>query len=268
MFMVIVLTLSMAACSSEPAPTPAESTPAPAEPAPAPVEPEPTPVEPEQAPAEPSTDESTEVIQIPDADYFVGTWEVVAIKNGDESATVEELEATGYYDISETGLVFISDMVFYFYQKADVSEGKWSMTDEGVLVGTTNMVFKEDTLYWDVRDSGVTLIFQKTSDRQDKPVVEVEPEETAETPEGIRPEFKAAMDAYESFYDEYCAFLTKYQANPTDLTLLLKYAELMAEAEKMNKAFAEWETADMNQEEMKYYLEVTTRVQQKMIELF
>ena len=254
MFMVIVLTLSMAACSSDPAPTPAESTPAP-------VEPEPTPVE-------PSADEITEVIQIPDADYFVGTWEAVAIVIGDESATVEELEEIGNYNISEMGCVLTSDMVAYFYQKADVYEGKWSMTDEGILVGNNNMIFKEDILSWEHIDSGETLLFQKTSDSQNKPVVDVEPEETSETLEGIRPEFKAAMDAYESFYDEYCEFLTKYQANPTDLALLLKYAELMAEAEKMNKAFAEWETADMSQEEMKYYLEVTTRVQQKMIELF
>lgn len=197
----------------------------------------------------------------------MGTWEVVAIEIGNESATVEELEAIGNYNISEMGCVLSSDMVAYFYQKAGVSEGKWSVTDEGILVGKNNMVFKEDTLCWEDTNSGETLIFQKISDSQSKPEVDAETEETNEVLEGIRPEFKAAMDAYESFYDEYCEFLTKYQTNPTDFTLLLKYTELMAEAAKMDEAFAEWEDADMSQEEMKYYLEVTTRVQQKMIDL-
>lgn len=32
---------------------------------------------------------------------------------------------------------------------------------------------------------------------------------------GIDPDFKAAMDAYESFYAEYCSLLRNYNANPT-----------------------------------------------------
>lgn len=38
--------------------------------------------------------------------------------------------------------------------------------------------------------------------------------------DGLRPEFKEAMDSYEAFYDEYCAFMKKYMKNPTDLKLL------------------------------------------------
>lgn len=84
---------------------------------------------------------------------------------------------------------------------------------------------------------------------------------------GIRPEFKDAMDAYEAFYDEYCDILKQYYANPTDMTLLTKYTELMTKAVEMDEAFAKWESKDLNNEELKYYLEVNNRVMQKMIDV-
>ena len=54
--------------------------------------------------------------------------------------------------------------------------------------------------------------------------------ETTEVP-GIRPEFKAAMDSYEEFYDSYCEFLRKYKENPTDYTLLAEYADMLTKVE-------------------------------------
>ncbi len=84
---------------------------------------------------------------------------------------------------------------------------------------------------------------------------------------GIDPDFKAAMDAYEAFYDEYCDILQAYSKNPTDMTLLLEYGKLMAKAVEMDEAFEKWESEDLNSEELKYYLEVNTRVMQKMVDV-
>ena len=83
----------------------------------------------------------------------------------------------------------------------------------------------------------------------------------------IRPEFKEAMDAYEAFYDEYCDLLSKYYANPTDMSLLTQYTELMSKAVDMDEAFAKWESEDLNNEELKYYLEVNNRVIQKLLDV-
>lgn len=92
-----------------------------------------------------------------------------------------------------------------------------------------------------------------------------EPEET-ELVNGLRPEFKAAMDAYEDFYGEYCDFMVKYKENPSDLSLLAEYADLMEQAVEMDEAFQEWEDEDLNSEELKYYLEVNSRVMQMLVE--
>ncbi len=83
----------------------------------------------------------------------------------------------------------------------------------------------------------------------------------------IRPEFRKAMDDLESFYDDYCEFMKQYQANPTDMTLLSKYASMAAKLIEMNEEMENWEGEDMNDAEAKYYLEVTNRITQKLLEV-
>lgn len=99
---------------------------------------------------------------------------------------------------------------------------------------------------------------------------ETTPEETAQptsSQTGINPEFKAAMDAYESFYAEYCELLKKYAANPTDMSLLVKYADMMSKVEQMDAAFEAWDEDDLNSEELKYYLDVNNRVLKMMVDI-
>lgn len=85
--------------------------------------------------------------------------------------------------------------------------------------------------------------------------------------DGMRPEFKEAMDAYEAFYNEYCDFMVEYKKNPTDLTLITKYGELLTKAVEVDEAFAAWDEDDLNNEELKYYLEVNNRVMQKLVDV-
>ena len=84
---------------------------------------------------------------------------------------------------------------------------------------------------------------------------------------GMRQEFKEAMDSYEAFYDEYCDFMVKYKENPADLNLLAEYGDMMEEMTKMNEAFKGWEDEGLNEEELNYYIEVNNRITQKLLEL-
>lgn len=84
--------------------------------------------------------------------------------------------------------------------------------------------------------------------------------------ENMRPEFKKAMDDYEAFYDEYCEFMNEYKSNPTDLSLISKYSSLMSKAADMNELFGAWDQDEMSAEELKYYLEVSSRVAQKIVD--
>lgn len=97
-------------------------------------------------------------------------------------------------------------------------------------------------------------------EESEEPEVPQEPELV----DGMRPDFKAAMDSYEAFYDEYCDFLTRYQENPMDLRLLADYAVMMTRLSEMEAAFDAWDADDMNPVESAYYFEVSSRVLQKL----
>lgn len=93
------------------------------------------------------------------------------------------------------------------------------------------------------------------------------PAQNDESPSGLRPEFKEAMDSYEAFYDEYCDFMMKYQENPTDLTLLMEYSKMLIKLAEMDAAFEKWESDDLSTEELAYYLDVSNRVAKKLLDV-
>lgn len=94
-----------------------------------------------------------------------------------------------------------------------------------------------------------------------------EPTQSEATTDGIRPEFKEAMDSYEAFYTEYCDFLKQYKEKPTDSALLAKYSTMLVKADEMNKAFEAWNEDDLSNEEMKYYLDVNNRVMKMLVDV-
>lgn len=94
--------------------------------------------------------------------------------------------------------------------------------------------------------------------------------EEAEEIEEVDPEFKAALDQYEAFIDGYCDFLEAYLKADTDTQLSMmedyaawtsQYAEVMDAVRTLNACQDEMTPAQLN-----YYVEVTARVSQRMVE--
>ena len=86
--------------------------------------------------------------------------------------------------------------------------------------------------------------------------------------DGMRPDFKNAMDEYESFMDEYCAFMEKYgESDGTDPSMLADYFSFLEQYTEMANAFDQWNSEDLNNAELSYYLEVQTRVNQKLLDV-
>lgn len=83
---------------------------------------------------------------------------------------------------------------------------------------------------------------------------------------GLRSDFKEAMDNYESFMNDYVDFMKKYQANPTDLSLITDYSTYISKYNELSQSFSKWDSSDMNDSETAYYLEVQTRVNSKLLE--
>lgn len=109
-------------------------------------------------------------------------------------------------------------------------------------------------------DASEELVQATDAPETEAPATE-DPQAQAEpSADGIRPEFKDAMDTYEEFFSEYCAFMEKYTSDPTDLSLLTDYADFMSKYEQTMNSLTEWENEDLSTEELAYYTEVMNRI--------
>lgn len=126
-----------------------------------------------------------------------------------------------------------------------------------------------DTKNKEVSDNGNTAEtdVKSSSDSETPENTASADEKEQELVDGMRPEFKEAMDSYEAFYDKYCDFMKKYAENPSDLTMLAESADMMSKAADVSEKFDAWDEEEMNDTELKYYLEVNARVAQKLLEV-
>lgn len=91
----------------------------------------------------------------------------------------------------------------------------------------------------------------------------------AQTADGVDPELKAFLDSYEEFIDEYILFMKKYMDDPGNaVTMLGEYASIMEKYGEFAEAVDKYDEKEMSTADAKYYLEVTNRINQKMLDLY
>ena len=83
----------------------------------------------------------------------------------------------------------------------------------------------------------------------------------------LSPEFKKTMDDYEAWFDHYCDVMEKYEQDPSDMELLSEMTDLISEEEKMLKQMEDMDESEMNDAELAYYIEVTARIEKKLMEV-
>lgn len=106
---------------------------------------------------------------------------------------------------------------------------------------------------------------EKTEEKADNK--ESQSDSSSDLVDGMRPEFKEALDSYEEFFNEYVEFMKKYM-NSTDTVGMLKdYTEYMSKYADMMQKLEKLGDEEMNTAEAAYYLEVTTRINKKLLEV-
>ena len=110
---------------------------------------------------------------------------------------------------------------------------------------------------------------QKEEEQAEEAGEEYAEKEEEKSSDGVDPDLKAFLDSYEEFVDEYVAFMKKYSENPDNMIAMLgDYSQFMqkyADFAEQIEAYDE-KTEDMSTADYKYYIEVTTRCAQKMLE--
>ncbi len=84
--------------------------------------------------------------------------------------------------------------------------------------------------------------------------------------DGIDPEFKAAMDSYEAFFDEYIDFMKKYESASDDelIEMMAEYNRYLSQYIETTEKIEAIDEDELTSEELQYYLEVTTRINGKL----
>ena len=105
-----------------------------------------------------------------------------------------------------------------------------------------------------------------SDEKESEPDTESKPTQTVD---GVDPELKAFLDSYEEFMDEYILFMKKYMDDPGNaVSMLGEYASIMEKYGEFAEAVEKYDEKEMSTADAKYYLEVTNRINQKMLDLY
>lgn len=193
----------------------------------------------------------------------------------------EILEAEGFeVKAVETTVNSIADKLLYPLKNVD--KGAVFKIDDYILDGNGNLTLNYEILHDESMssdDKSVVIYYakeayvkgEKTNSAVNDTVEEtssVNNEKQTDTKtNGIRSEFKSAMDSYEKFFDEYVVIMKKYANNPNDMSVLGDYTKYIGKYAKMMEDFEKWESNDMNDAETAYYIEVQGRITKKLLEV-
>lgn len=214
---------------------------------------------------------------------FLGTWNAVSLEAEGVSFTVDELKALGEDEFADFTIVVKDGGKAYVYVDGDSDLLDWEETEEGIKIGDASCTFTEEQLC--LENDGYKIFFIKTSDSQTIEVIST-PETTPETvddeevsdidksnenslEEGIRPEFKEAMDTYEAFFREYVDFMKRYMDAEADemIGMLADYTDYLTKYAEAMEEFEALEDNEMSFEESMYYIDVTYRIADMLWEI-
>ena len=92
------------------------------------------------------------------------------------------------------------------------------------------------------------------------------PQKDKEAADGIRPEFKESMDAFEKFIDDYYDFCVKYSKSPDDMSMMMDYLSWMTDYTETMEKLDEIDEESLTPAEDAYYLEVMLHIEKKSLE--
>ena len=82
---------------------------------------------------------------------------------------------------------------------------------------------------------------------------------------GVRDEFRALMNEYEVFFDEYIAFMQTYNSSSDTTALMNQYINYMSQFTETMSAMNNVDQSTLSNEEVKLYTETTTRISGKLL---
>ena len=83
----------------------------------------------------------------------------------------------------------------------------------------------------------------------------------------VNPELKSYLDEYETFMNDYVEFMKEYKNSSDEVSMLTEYTNLLSKYSDYTSSIYNYSTDEMSAEDLEYYLDVTSRVTQKLTEI-
>lgn len=84
---------------------------------------------------------------------------------------------------------------------------------------------------------------------------------------GDSADFRAMVDSYEAFYNEYVEFMKKYTSEGNPVDMLVDYGSMTKRYAEMNEKMASVDEDSLSAEDYQYFIDAQTRINQKLAEL-
>ena len=184
---------------------------------------------------------------------------------------------------SRDGRVTSDNSTRYAVTMADMDETAYRSYVESCIACGFNVDYKRgDTNFSASNADGATLVVKKLGFNRVSITIDVSEAKTAttdgapaETAAEVSPEAdqggssssdaRAAIDAYESFMNDYCDFMEEYQAEGRPASMLAKYGEMMGKYADMAAKFDAIDEGSLSADDDAYYIQVQTRVNQRLL---
>ena len=153
----------------------------------------------------------------------------------------------------------------------DYEKSSYSYTAKDSEGNEVTVFFREDEedgntmrITLEVPESDDDSESQSSDDQQQDQQDQQDQQSQQSDPAQVSADFKASMDSYEQFFDQYVEFMQKYKDSGDSVSMLADYAKMMQQySDTMNKLNAVDQNS-LNAADEAYYIEVMGRITQKL----
>lgn len=89
----------------------------------------------------------------------------------------------------------------------------------------------------------------------------------AKSSDEVTPEFKTTMDGYEEFYNKYVDFMDVYYSTSDPSAMMPEFSEMMKKYKDVATNMRTIDPSKLSDADNLYYVEVTARINKKLMEL-
>lgn len=156
------------------------------------------------------------------------------------------------------------------YQKTEHSFTAFDDNDSELTIYFMNSVKKMEIRLYSIDSDSNSKNWDKDEDATSTESTDTAVSDTndEELVDGMRPEFKEAVDSYVEFMDAYVEFIEKYQAEDSpDAEMLKDYADYMSKLSEVNDKFNALDDGNTNDAESTYYINAQLDINKKLLGL-